>query len=95
MVDESHLPAIGAAAMCIEVLTGQTVSPPPTRGVRPHPEWRDAVAGRWQQYRGEWSTVTGIAPPTRLDESAPTAPDGIVPGPAGAPPRIFSRSVSP
>jgi len=70
VVDESHLPAIGAAAMCAEVLGGQVVSPPPARQVKPRPEWRDAVAQRWQQYRKAWSAVTGTVPPGSLDEVA-------------------------
>ena len=44
VVDESHLPAIGAAAMCVEVLDGHVVAPPPARRVQPRPEWRDIVA---------------------------------------------------
>ena len=44
VVDESHLPAIGAAAMCVEVLDGHVVAPPQARRVRPRPEWRSIVA---------------------------------------------------
>jgi xylulokinase len=69
VVDESHLPAIGAAAMCVEVLDGNVVTPPQSRRVRPRQEWRDIVAQRWQQYRQVWSTVTGTPPLSTLDES--------------------------
>jgi xylulokinase len=72
VVDESHLPAIGAAAMCTEVLTGQVVSPPQARRVQPRPEWRNAVAQRWQQYRQAWSAVTGTPPLSTLDEATAT-----------------------
>ncbi len=41
VVDESHLPAIGAAAMCVAVLAGHSVNPPRARLVQPRPQWRD------------------------------------------------------
>ena len=42
VVDESHLPAIGAAAMCVEVLDGRVVIPPQARRVQPrHQNSRD------------------------------------------------------
>jgi xylulokinase len=69
VVDESHLPAIGAAAMCVEVLDGNAVTPPQARRVRPRPQWREIVAERWQQYLEIWSNVTGTSPLTTLDES--------------------------
>ncbi|MDV3127334.1 FGGY-family carbohydrate kinase [Mycobacterium sp. 21AC1] len=69
VVDESHLPAIGAAAMCCEVLDGHIVSPPPTRRVSPRTEWRDVVAQRWLRYRDVWTTVTGAVPLGTLDEA--------------------------
>jgi xylulokinase len=69
VVDESHLPAIGAAAMCVEVLEGRVVAPPRARLMTPRPEWRAAVAERWQQYRQVWSDVTGTPPLRTLDES--------------------------
>lgn len=72
VVDESHLPAIGAAAMCSEVLGGQVVSPPAARRVKPRPEWRAPVARRWEQYRHVWSAVTSTPPPSTLDELTET-----------------------
>jgi xylulokinase len=68
VVDESHLPAIGAAAMCSEVIGGRVISAPAARRVKPRPQWRDAVAQRWQQYRHAWSAVTSTPPPSTLDE---------------------------
>jgi len=74
VVDESHLPAIGAAMMCTEVLDGHVVSPPQARRVQPRPRWRDTVARRWEQYRRVWSTVTATPPPTTLDEATAISP---------------------
>jgi xylulokinase len=74
VIDESHLPAIGAAAMCTEVLAGHVVSPPKARRVSPRPEWRQTVDMRWRQYRQVWSEVTNTAPPGTLDEATSTAP---------------------
>jgi len=74
VVDESHLPAIGAAAMCVEVLEGSVVTPPQARLVRPRPEWRSIVAERWQRYRQVWSSVTGTLPLSTLDESMESLP---------------------
>ena len=89
VVDESHLPAIGAAAMCVEVLDGHVVAPPQARRVQPRPEWRSLVAQRWQQYREIWSTVTQTAPPSTLDESIET----LVPARPEPRPPSLSRSV--
>lgn len=69
VVDESHLPALGAAAMCGEVLDGRVMAPPATRRVSPRAEWRTAVSERWEHYRDVWSTVTGVAPLGTLDEA--------------------------
>lgn len=87
VVDESHLPAIGAAAMCVEVLEGAVVAPPHARLVRPRPEWRPIVAQRWQHYRQVWSDVTGTVPLSTLDESI----DTIVP--SAQKPRSTTRRV--
>ena len=62
VVDESHLPAIGAAAMCGEVLRGEVMPAPRARIVQPRPAWRPVVASRWEQYRQVWSAVTGTRP---------------------------------
>jgi xylulokinase len=69
VVDESHLPAVGAAAMCVEVLEGTVVAAPDGRRVQPRPQWRDIVTQRWQQYRQVWSTVTGVPPLSTLDDA--------------------------
>jgi xylulokinase len=89
VVDESHLPAIGAAAMCVEVLDGRVVAPPQSRRVRPRPDWRSVVAQRWQQYREVWSTVTETPPPSTLDESI----ESLVPSLPEPKPQRFTRSV--
>ena len=86
VVDESHLPAIGAAAMCVEVLEGQVVAPPQARLVQPRPEWRRTVAERWQRYRQVWSSVTGIPPLSTLDEAMELL--------APAPPRPSAQSAT-
>ena len=69
VVDESHLPAVGAAAMCAEVRDGQILAPPEARRVIPRPEWRETVDERWQQYRQMWSAVTGVPPLSTLDDA--------------------------
>jgi xylulokinase len=70
VIDESHLPAIGAAGMCAEGLHGKRIPPPPARSVKPRPDWRDATEQRWQQYRQVWTAVTGMEPLATLDEPA-------------------------
>jgi xylulokinase len=77
VVDESHLPAIDAAAMCVEVLDGKVVRPPQARRVQPRLEWREIVAQRWQQYRQVWSTVTETQPLSTLDESIATGAPAV------------------
>lgn len=69
VVDESHLPAVGAAAMCAEVLDRQILAPPDARRVIPRAQWRETVDDRWQQYRQLWSAVTGVPPLSTLDEA--------------------------
>jgi len=69
LVNESHLPAVGAAAMCAEVLDGHITAPPQVRPVAARPEWRDTLAERWQQYRQVWSGVTGVPPLGTLDDA--------------------------
>jgi len=93
VVDESHLPAIGAAAMCAEVLTAQVIAPPAARRVQPRAEWRATVSRRWQQYRQTWSEVTATAPLTTLDEATAASPHPTIPTPAGPLPRTLTRSV--
>jgi xylulokinase len=93
VVDESHLPAIGAAGMCVEVLHSQVIAPPVSRRVRPRAEWRDTVSRRWQQFRRTWSEVTATAPLTTLDEAAALSATASIPKPAGPLPRTLTRSV--
>ncbi|KAA0098162.1 xylulose kinase [Mycolicibacterium sp. P1-18] len=89
VVDESHLPAIGAAAMCVEVVEGTVVKPPQARLVQPRPQWRDTVAERWLRYREVWTSVTGTPPLGTLDEYVESTP---VPASA-LPLRIPTRKV--
>src|SRR6478609_8185271 len=89
VVDESHLPAIGAAAMCVEVLDGHVVMPPQARRVQPRHQWRDIVAQRWQHYRKVWSTVTGTLPLSTLDETI----ESVAPAVSEPKPQSLTRSV--
>jgi xylulokinase len=72
VVDESHLSALGAAAMCGEVLDGRMMTPPEAREVSPRDEWRETVRSRWAHYRDAWSSVTGVTPLGTLDEAMST-----------------------
>lgn len=74
VLDEGHLPSIGAAAMALETLEGRTVPAPPSRLVHPRSSWRPAVEERWQQYQEHWRLVVGRPPLTPL----PARP-GLVP----------------
>ena len=69
VVDESHLPAIGAAGMGVEVLTGQHIRRR-RAAASSHGRWRGTVQRRWLQYRRHWSEVTGILPLSTLDDVA-------------------------
>ncbi|MGY4645951.1 xylulokinase [Cellulomonas sp. URHB0016] len=66
VVDESHLPSIGAAAMAVETLEGHTVAPPSSRLVHPRESWRTAIEDRWQHYQELWQLVVGRPPLTPL-----------------------------
>ena len=45
VVDEGHLPSIGAAAMAVETLEGHAVPAPSSRLVHPRASWRDGRRG--------------------------------------------------
>jgi xylulokinase len=66
VLDEGHLPSIGAAAMAVETLEGRTVPAPPSRLVHPRSSWHAAVEERWQQYQEHWQLVVGRPPLTPL-----------------------------
>lgn len=72
VVEESHLPAVGAASMCAEVLDQAIIAAPTARRVRPRVEWCDTVSARWEQYRQVWATVTGVPPLSTLDDALTT-----------------------
>jgi xylulokinase len=74
VVVESHLPAVGAAAMCSEVLDGHVIDAPAARRVSPRTEWRDTVATRWHEFRRAWSMVTGVPPLGTLDDAVASIP---------------------
>ena len=73
VLDEGHLPSIGAAAMALETLTGAVVPPPASRPVHPRASWRQTVAERWQEYRDHWLSVVGEPLPEPLPPSRPVA----------------------
>ncbi len=62
VVDEGHLPSIGAAGMAVETLEGHSVPAPSSRLVHPRTSWRSAVADRWQHYQEHWQQVVGRPP---------------------------------
>jgi xylulokinase len=66
VVDEGHLPSIGAAAMAVETLEGHEVPGPSSRLVHPRVSWRGAVEERWQHYQELWELVVGRPPLTPL-----------------------------
>lgn len=74
VAEETHLSAVGAAAMCGEVLHGRRVPAPITAVVTPRNEWRIRVDDRWVRYRSVWESVVGrtalppCAPATALRE---------------------------
>jgi len=62
VVDEGHLPSIGAAGMAVETLEGHAVPAPTSRLVHPRASWRAAVEDRWHQYQDLWQLVVGRPP---------------------------------
>ena len=62
VVDEGHLPSIGAAAMAVETLEGHAVPAPSSRLVHPRASWRTAVEDRWQHFQELWQLVVGRPP---------------------------------
>ncbi|GAA2721543.1 xylulokinase [Cellulomonas aerilata] len=62
VVDEGHLPSIGAASMAVETLEGHEVPGPSSRLVHPRASWHDAVEDRWQHYQELWQLVVGRPP---------------------------------
>jgi xylulokinase len=59
LVDESHLPAMGAAAMAAAATHGIALPGPPARRVLPRQDWVPTVARRWQLFARHWTTTVG------------------------------------
>jgi xylulokinase len=70
LVDESHLPAMGAAAMAAAATRGVSLPGPRARRVLPRPGWAPTIARRWELFAQHWSSTVGRPFPV-----APTAPD--------------------
>jgi xylulokinase len=80
VVDEGHLPSIGAAAMCLETLEGIRSPAPRARPVRPRKPWKDVAAQRWAEFRTVWQGFVGRPPLTQLT----TCPSGPTPVEGGS-----------
>lgn len=68
LVDESYLPAIGAAGMCGESVEGLTLPEVSSRRIRPRPEWVMVNDARWDVFRTRWSESVGRELIPELDE---------------------------
>jgi xylulokinase len=60
LVDESDLPAIGAAGMCAELIEGASLAPIASRHLSPRPEWVEVNNARWDVFRTLWQRHTGM-----------------------------------
>lgn len=60
LVDESDLPAIGAAGMCAEATEGTRLAPIGSRHLSPRPEWVEVNDARWDVFRTIWQRRTGM-----------------------------------
>ncbi|UNX55388.1 FGGY family carbohydrate kinase [Georgenia sp. TF02-10] len=75
VLDESHLPSIGAAAMCAETIEGVRPTCPSSRPVLPRRAWKETVERRWDEYRAQWEAVVGCEMPKPLaDRSLESTP---------------------
>ncbi|MDU0347653.1 hypothetical protein [Actinomyces sp. MRS3W] len=59
LVDESYLPAIGAAGMCGATVADVTLPEVTSRRVSPRPEWVAINDDRWDAFRVSWTAATG------------------------------------
>ena len=80
LVDESHLPAMGAAAMAASAVDGVALPRPAAQLVEPRPEWAATVAHRWRRFARQWSTVVGRPFPVDVPDSAPLTPAELLAG---------------
>lgn len=59
LVDESHVPALGAAAMAAAATSRTRLPAPATRRIEPRPGWGPTVARRWELFAEHWSRIVG------------------------------------
>ncbi|AIJ24748.1 xylulokinase [Amycolatopsis methanolica] len=59
LVEESHLPAMGAAGMAAVASGHPPVSAPAARRVLPRPEWMGVIGRRWRRFAEHWTAVVG------------------------------------
>jgi xylulokinase len=71
LVDESHLPAMGAAAIAATATRGLSLPAPPTRRIEPREGWTETIARRWRLFAEQWTKTVGGPFPGDVDE-----PDG-------------------
>lgn len=71
LVNESHLPALGAAAMAAAATNGACLPAPATRRIEPRGPWRSTVARRWQLFARQWSSTVGRPFPAEVTNLAP------------------------
>ncbi|RAX23208.1 MULTISPECIES: FGGY-family carbohydrate kinase [unclassified Actinomyces] len=62
LVDESYLPAIGAAGMCGATVTDAVLPEVVSRRVSPRPDWVAINDDRWEAFRASWTDATGREP---------------------------------
>lgn len=62
LVDESYLPAIGAAGMCGQSVEGLTLPAVSSRRVSPRLSWVAINNDRWEIFRRSWTQATGREP---------------------------------
>jgi xylulokinase len=66
LVDESHLPAMGAAALAAATVDGVSATVPPARRVSPREGWHQTVHDRWLLFRDTWERLLSRPFPPRL-----------------------------
>lgn len=76
VLDEGHLPSLGAAAMARETLEGIRTPAPTARPVLPRAAWQDATARRWAGFRALWQDFVGRPPLEPLTASPASHPRG-------------------
>jgi len=83
LVEESHLPAMGAAAMAAAAVDGIALPRPDARLVEPRPEWAATVDRRWRRFAQNWSSVVGRPFPVDVpDAGSLTAADLLTASPS-------------